>query len=113
MAQELQDDSSGAPIGGRDFRTTDWRMVLAAADGQSAAAEAALARLCALYWYPIYAFIRRRGKAPPEAEDLTQDFFAHLLRKEILNEVSPEKGKFRSFLLVSVKNLLANDWNRK
>jgi DNA-directed RNA polymerase specialized sigma24 family protein len=113
VMSEHPHDSSAAPAGGAAFRTTDWSMVLAAADAQSAAAEESLARLCGTYWYPIYAFIRRRGTAPAEAEDLTQDFFLHLLEKEILNGVRREKGKFRCFLLATVKNLLANDWHRK
>ena len=113
MAAENSHDSSTKPGEPRDFRTTDWHMVLSVGAPQSPAAEQALERLCRLYWYPIYAFIRRRGYDPHEAQDLTQDFFAHLLENNSLTSVDPAKGKFRSFLLVSLKNLLANDWNRK
>ena len=72
-----------------------------------------MAKLCAAYWYPLYVFIRRRGYGVHEAQDLTQDFFARLLQKNSLESVDPQKGKFRSFLLASLKNFLANDWNRQ
>jgi len=68
--------------------------------------------LCQTYWYPLYAFARRQGRNPQEAEDLTQDFFARLLAKSGLASVRPENGRFRCFLLASLKNLLANDWDR-
>jgi len=101
-------------IGTPEFRTTHWSIVLAAGnEGCPQAAQEALARLCRIYWYPIYAFIRRRGYDPHEAQDLTQDFFVHVLEDEILKSVDPVKGKFRSFLLVSVKNFLAKAWNRQ
>lgn len=107
-------ESDVTPRAQGDFRTTHWSVVLLCAGGkQSTTAEAALAKLCRTYWYPLYAFVRRRGYPPPDAEDLTQDFFAHLLEKKILRVVDQRKGKFRSFLLASVKNFLANDWNRK
>jgi len=113
VAAQISNDSSAEQSEGRDLRTTDWRMVLSAGAPQSPAADQALERLCRLYWFPIYAFIRRRGYDAHEAQDLTQDFFAHLLEDKILKSVDPVKGKFRSFLLVSLKNLLANDWHRK
>ncbi|HEX4120565.1 MAG TPA: sigma-70 family RNA polymerase sigma factor [Verrucomicrobiae bacterium] len=69
-------------------------------------------RLCNLYWYPIYAFIRRRGSNKEEAEDLTQAFFAHLLEGEVLRKVDQDKGRFRSFLLAALTNYLNNEWDK-
>jgi RNA polymerase sigma factor (sigma-70 family) len=95
------------------FATTRWSVVLAAGGGSSEESERALAHLCRTYWYPLYAFVRRQGRSPEDAEDLTQGFFAHLLEKKVLRGVEPERGKFRSFLLALLKNFLANDWDRK
>ena len=95
------------------FVTTRWSVVLAAGLNFSAESEQALAALCRTYWYPLYAFVRRQGRSPQDAEDLTQSFFASLLEKKFLQAVGPEKGKFRSFLLASLKNFLANDWDRE
>jgi RNA polymerase sigma-70 factor (ECF subfamily) len=72
----------------------------------------ALETLCRAYWYPLYAFVRRQGRDPPEAQDLTQAFFCHLLENRALAAVHPNKGRFRSFLLASLKNFLANEWDR-
>jgi RNA polymerase sigma-70 factor (ECF subfamily) len=83
-------------------------MVLAARDGNASAQEA-LARLCSSYWYPVYAFIRRNGSTPHEAEDLTQEFFYRVLQRDWLADVQPAAGKFRSFVLACVKNLLSNE----
>ncbi len=87
--------------------------MLTAGQRGSENAEEALAKLCAAYWYPLYVFIRRRGYGVHEAQDLTQDFFARLLQKNFLQAVDRQKGKFRTFLLASLKNFLANDWNRQ
>jgi DNA-directed RNA polymerase specialized sigma24 family protein len=81
------------------FSDTKWSAVIAARSGPSPAAEAALDRLCTIYWYPIYAFLRRKGCSPHRAEDLTQGFFAQMLRREWLKNVGPEKGRFRTFVL--------------
>ncbi len=114
MADRCQEPTGAFMIGTPEFRTTHWSIVLAARnEGCPQAAHEALARLCRIYWYPIYALIRRRGYDPHEAQDLTQDFFVHVLEDEILKSVDPVKGKFRSFLLVSVKNFLAKAWNRQ
>ena len=86
--------------------------MLRAGAGGSAEAEKALAHLCQTYWYPVYAFFRREGRSPEEAEDLTQSFFAMLLERDDLARVHPAKGRFRSFLLASARNFLKNDWNR-
>jgi len=103
MARERGDERSAGGAGGR-FATTRWSVVLAARDGEEAPAREALATLCGLYWYPLYAFARRRGASPEEAQDLTQSFFAHLLEKEAIRHVDRERGRFRSFLLASFKN---------
>lgn len=86
-------------------------MVLAARHGESSG-QNALTQLCQEYWYPLYVFVRRRGFDSHDAEDLTQEFFARLIGKKSLQSVHPEKGKFRSFLLASLKNFLANEWGR-
>lgn len=98
--------------GNAEFRTTHWSAVLAARDNRSPKAEAALAELCQTYWYPLYAYIRRRGHDPHEAEDLTQGFFERLLEKNYIGDVTPGIGRFRSFLLTSLKHFLANEWDR-
>jgi RNA polymerase sigma-70 factor (ECF subfamily) len=94
------------------FATTHWSVVLAAADEQSPAAAAALEQLCRTYWYPLYAYVRRRGYSPEDAQDLTQEFFWRLLRKNDLAKIDPAKGKFRSFLLAAINHFLANQWDR-
>jgi len=95
------------------FNTTHWSVVVEASTNDLAKAAAALHRLCSLYWYPIYAFIRRRGANYHEAEDLTQAFFAHLLERQALQKVKQNKGKFRSFLLASLSNYLNNEWDKR
>ncbi len=95
-----------------DFTTTQWSLVLAAGQRGSAEAEHALAVLCQRYWFPLYAFARRRVTEVHEAQDLTQEFFVRLLEKNSLAAASPERGRFRSFLLASLKNFLANEWDR-
>ena len=94
------------------FATTHWSAVLEAGKGDSPAAAAALGELCRGYWYPLYAFIRRQGHSPEEAEDLTQGFFARLLEKDYVKLADPQRGKFRSFLLFALKNFLKNEWAR-
>ena len=96
----------------KDFPTTLWTVVLHAGRDEAALAQAALEQLCQRYWYPLYSFIRRRAYSPYDAEDLTQAFFAQLLEKHRLERVDPELGRFRTFLLASLKNFLANDWDR-
>ena len=95
----------------RRFPTTSWTMVTAAARDSAGAAQA-LADLCEAYWFPVYAFIRRRGHTREEAEDLCQEFFTRTLEQGSLAEARRERGKFRSFLLASVTNFLANEWDR-
>ncbi len=94
------------------FTSTQWSLVLAAGRRSTPEAEQALAELCGAYWPPIYAYLRRRGYPAPEAEDLTQSFFVRLLEKNYLRDARRERGKFRSFLLTSLKHFLANEWDR-
>jgi len=100
------------PTEAMGFHTTHWTVVLTARAGEGEAGREALASLCATYWYPLYAFIRRQGASPHEAEDLTQEFFLRFLERNSLGSVQPAAGKFRSFLLVCLKNFLANERER-
>jgi len=105
--------SSEGPIGGtRQFVTTHWSVVLAARDGESRQADEALAQLCSGYWYPLYAFVRRRGFNAHDAQDLTQEFFYRLLDRHYLSAVDYRKGRFRTFLLTALEHFLANEWRR-
>src|SRR4051794_33370855 len=88
------------------FATTQWSVVLAAGELQRQGAHAALTRLCEMYWYPLYAYVRRRVADVHEAQDLTQAFFAHLLDKQTIERADPGRGRFRSFLLTTLKNFL-------
>jgi RNA polymerase sigma factor (sigma-70 family) len=90
------------------FRTTRWSAVLLSAQTQVPGSQKALADLCRIYWYPLYAFIQRRGWSPEDAQDLVQGFFLHLLSHKALRQVSPLKGKFRTFLVVSLQNYLSD-----
>ena len=91
--------------------TTHWSVVLEA-QSESPAAEVALEKLCRTYWRPLYAFVRRQGVSPDEAQDLTQGFFALLLERRDLDAVRKEKGRLRSYLLVSLKNFLTDERRR-
>jgi RNA polymerase sigma-70 factor (ECF subfamily) len=107
--------SNGAgtsPGGGGRFETTQWSLVLAAGQRGSAAAEEALARLCSLYWYPVFAFVRRQGYRAEDAQDLTQGFFARLIEKGDLRAADRSRGRFRSFLLTNCQYFLANERDR-
>src|SRR5262245_18133627 len=98
--------------GGAQFTTTHWSVVLAATREPSPEAARALAELCRIYWYPLYAYIRRKGYEVADAQDLTQEFFARLLEKHYVGSVDRRKGKFRSFLLASLEHFLAKEWTR-
>jgi len=105
--QADQSPSSGG------FAATHWSVVLSAARGsETPRAAAAMAELCRIYWYPLYAYVRRRGYDTHEAEDLTQEYFARLLAKNYLADVDRRKGKFRAFLLAAMKHFLADEWDR-
>ncbi|HEV3235497.1 MAG TPA: sigma-70 family RNA polymerase sigma factor [Gemmataceae bacterium] len=94
------------------FATTHWSMVVAAGDKESPQAKDALTALCSTYWYPLYAYARRLGNEAHQAQDLTQAFFTKFLEKDYLKAVNREHGKFRTFLLVSFRNFLANEHDR-
>ncbi len=112
MANNQTDGSSEArpePL----FVTTHWSVVLAAAAGtDTTRAQDALAHLCRSYWYPLYAYARRRGCSPPDAQDLTQEFFARLLKGNWVARADQQRGRFRSFLLAAMKHFMANEWHK-
>jgi RNA polymerase sigma factor (sigma-70 family) len=95
------------------FRSTHWSLVLTAAQDHTPAGQAALAELYRIYWYPLYSHVRRCGYAPEDAQDLTQSFFLHLLEHRGLMQVDPHKGRFRSFLLASLRNSLSTTQRRE
>jgi RNA polymerase sigma-70 factor (ECF subfamily) len=109
-ASEPQDPSVGE--GASRFHTTHWSLVLAAGQQVSADSRAALATLCRIYWYPLYAFARRQVAHAEEAQDLTQEFFAQVLEKDYLRVANPERGKFRSFLMTAFKHFLSKERER-
>ena len=97
------------------FAPTHWSVIVAAASSQSEPEKArvALEELCQTYWMPLYTFVRSRGYSVPDAQDLTQSFFVYLLEHEIYARADREKGRFRSFLLASLKNFLADAYSRE
>jgi len=106
------DKQSSAPMGDGHFCTTHWSVVLAAGRSDSTRARHALEKLCQTYWYPLYAFVRRLGHRPHDAEDLVQAFFAQCLEKKYFGAADQAKGRFRSFLLIALKRFLANEWDK-
>src|SRR5687767_2131526 len=102
-------DRDGMP---HDFHTTHWSIVTLAADTGSPNSLEALEKLCRAYWFPLYAFVRRRGHDVEEARDLTQGFFAVLLEKNYVAGADVQRGRFRTFLLAAMSHYLANEWNR-
>lgn len=94
------------------FATTHWSVVKAAEGGDHPNAQAALERLCQTYWFPLYAYVRRRGHSPHDAQDLTQEFFARLLKHHWLAKADRSRGLFRTFLLMTIKRFLANEWDK-
>lgn len=94
------------------LKTTHWSVVIAAGRGPSPDSDRALATLCETYWYPLYAFVRRQGFDSEEAKDLTQSFFAKLLEKNYVGDADQQRGRFRSFLLTSLKHFLSNERDR-
>jgi RNA polymerase sigma factor (sigma-70 family) len=95
------------------FATTHWSVVVAAGNNSAAGSEAALEKLCRTYWFPLYAFARRQGNSPEDAQDLTQEFFSRLLAKNYIAKADRDRGKFRTFLLQSLRNFLINEWKRE
>jgi DNA-directed RNA polymerase specialized sigma24 family protein len=110
----MHSSNPGAPgdTSAASFETTHWSEVVAAGGGASPQSAQALARLCECYWPPLYSYVRRRGYPVEAAQDLTQEFFARLLEKKALSAADRERGKFRCFLLASMKHFLANEWDR-
>ena len=94
-----------------DFVTTHWSVVVTAGHSNTTRAQAALEKLCRAYWYPLYAYVRRRGHSVEDAQDLTQEFFARLLAHNWVAKADRCKGRFRSFLLMAMSRFLANEWD--
>jgi RNA polymerase sigma-70 factor (ECF subfamily) len=105
------DEGASSPSG-QWFATTHWSVVISAADTSAPGAQAALEKLCRTYWYPLYAYVRRRGHNPEDAQDLTQEFFARFLERKHVQLANRERGRFRSFLLTTLKHFLVNEWER-
>lgn len=99
--------------GNAQFTTTHWSVVLAAGQADSPDAQPALEQLCRTYWYPLYAYLRRDGRSPEDAQDAVQSFLAHLLQNHRLARAHPDRGRFRSFLLVSLRHFLADEHRRQ
>lgn len=115
MSAETNPDQTenSLPSPGDDiFLTTRWTVVLSAGRKSSPQSDRALGELCQTYWYPLYAYVRRQGRTKEDAEDLVQAFFARFLEKNYLEGLNSERGKFRAFLLASLKHFLANEWDR-
>jgi RNA polymerase sigma-70 factor (ECF subfamily) len=111
MPQSERDEAlSMASPGPGSFPSTHWSVVLAAGQSSSPAVRASLEELCRAYWYPLYVYVRRRGYSPEDAQDLTQSFFERLLERDLLADLRPAATRFRSFLLHTMKNLLASEW---
>ncbi|MBI5386434.1 MAG: sigma-70 family RNA polymerase sigma factor [Verrucomicrobia bacterium] len=110
--ENLETTPPGQARPGAVFVTTHWSVVLGAQDKDSLDSAAALEKLCQAYWYPLYVHVRRLGRRPADAEDLTQEFFARLLQKDYLHSANQAKGRFRTFLLVALEHFLANEWDR-
>ena len=101
-----------SPVQAAQFATTHWSVVAAAGQASSAQGAAAMEQLCRAYWYPLYAYVRRRGYSPEDAQDGTQSFFLRLLEGGVLPHASPERGRFRSFLLTALQNFLTDAYHR-
>ena len=110
MRAEASD--SEAQAHGAVFATTHWSVVLAAGQQDTPQSTAALEELCRTYWYPLYAYVRRRGYSPEDAQDLTQEFFARLLARQCLSQADRRRGRFRSFLLSSLNHFLIDEWHK-
>jgi len=111
MSLDIGSDGS-SQAGPRCFLTTHWSVILTAKEGLPNEVEFALEALCRAYWWPLYAYVRRRGYTHHDAQDLTQELFGRLLAKNFLNGVDRSKGRFRSFLLAAMEHLIAKEWRR-
>ena len=103
---------TNAEARGSVFVTTQWSVVLAAAGSDTTKAQAALEKLCRTYWYPLYAYVRRRGHPAQDAQDLTQAFFARLLERNWVGDADREQGRFRTFLLTAMSRFLSDEWDK-
>ena len=112
LLHQVTTESPSTSTPGDIFATTHWTVVLAAGKRHTPQSNGALEELCQTYWFPLYAYVRRRGHPKADAEDLTQTFFAKLLKKNFLANLDGEKGKFRAFLLAALKHFLANEWDK-
>jgi RNA polymerase sigma-70 factor (ECF subfamily) len=107
-------NTAGAAAAGRaHFATTRWSLVLEAGQNADVNSREALAQLCRMYWYPLYAYVRRRGSSAAQAEDLTQGFFAQLLEQNIVKGADPARGRFRAYLLGALRHFLSNQRSRE
>ncbi len=106
------DDTSAQGASRPGFIATRWTLVLKAARNDTTQARLALAQLCEMYWYPLYAWVRHKGYAPSDAEDLTQAFFVRVLQERFIEAADRQKGRFRSFLLTRLNHFLADEWDR-
>src|SRR5437879_871174 len=104
--------TSPPPAADAWFVTTHWSVVLSAGRSDTPRSRQALEQLCQTYWYPLYAYVRRRGYSPQDAEDLTQAFFARLLSSDFFASADRDRGRFRSFLLTALNHFLADEWDR-
>ena len=112
MPSSRSEHATAEPTPQQSFVTTHWSVVLAARAPDAPQAAAALAELCRTYWYPLYAFVRRKGHSPHDAQDLTQAFFARLLEKNYVAQVDRERGRFRTYLLAALTHFLADEWDK-
>jgi RNA polymerase sigma-70 factor (ECF subfamily) len=101
-----------SPSPGESFATTHWTAVQRACRSDTTSARKALEKLCQAYWFPLYAYVRRRGHSVEDAQDLTQEFFARLLERQWLARADESKGRFRTFLLTALERFLANEWDK-
>src|SRR5579884_1449333 len=102
----------GTELGASEFPTTRWSVVIAADASYRQEAQSALASLCESYWYPLYAYMRRRGYPADRAQDLIQEFFMRLLEGRYLDRADPERGRFRNYILTCLKNFVADEEDR-
>jgi len=108
-----EESEVGAPLMNQRFTTTHWSVVLTCGADDTVSSAAAMEQLCRTYWYPLYAYVRRRGHPVEEAKDLTQEFFARLIEKEWVTAADANKGRFRTFLLIALNHFLAKEWRRQ
>ena len=109
---DSRDELSASPPRQREFETTRWSIVISAGRNSTPDSKRALASLCETYWYPLYAYVRRRVPNVDEAHDMTQAFFTELLERNFLRSAEPQRGRFRAFLLTAFKHFLSKEWSK-